>query len=243
MLLKKELIFPLILLLLLAAVSMYLPVKYLGDYFFYRSLNKKGIKTEAVIKEKGILADGKFLFSGQTRPSDHHLLKFEYITESKEPAICECAVSKNVYDSSLIGGRSDIVSSETAAGKCYLPENARSLYIFSVIILSFGLVFLIIFAAVAVHIYRSFKKRKIPVKLSTKFSLTNELFCPECGSRMIEGYIPGVGGINWRERNEPVGLPNMLTGLPGTVFWNKRPILHAFNCKECGVITFKYNKK
>jgi hypothetical protein len=70
-----------------------------------------------------------------------------------------------------------------------------------------------------------------------------KLKCPECGSIMAEGYIPGVGGINWRERNDPIGLPTILSGLPGTTYWFKRPILHAFNCKECGVVTFRYVKK
>ena len=30
--------------------------------------------------------------------------------------------------------------------------------------------------------------------------------------------------------------------LPGTTFWVKRPLLHAFNCKDCEIITFKYGK-
>lgn len=68
--------------------------------------------------------------------------------------------------------------------------------------------------------------------------------CPTCKSIMEDGYIPIVGGIHWRRKGQRVGLPSMLTGLPGTVWWNpfRRPKLPAYHCPKCKIIIFVYGE-
>lgn len=244
MTINRDLLLPLILLFLLGAASFYLPVKYFEDYRFYSELKRSGMETGGIIVNKGIMADGEFSVTDSTEPSDRQLFKIEYNSVNNLKEVCDTSVSRAVFDKHSTGNRLNIVYLESDKRTCFLPENVDSLYLLSLIVNLFGLLFILIFIAAAVFIYKSFKKRKNPVILSTEFSITGEqILCPECGNKMTEGYIPGVGGINWRERMGPVGLPNILTGLPGTVYWRKRPVLHAFNCKQCAVVTFKYIKK
>lgn len=244
MTINRELLLPLILLILLGAACLYLPVKYFGDYRYYSELDSSGIKTDGTIINRGILLDGKFTSIDKTEPSDRQLFKIEYNSINTEKRVCDLSVSKKVFDTHPLNDRLEILYLESDNKKCFIPENVHSMYLLSLILNCFGFLFILIFIAFAFFIYNSFKKRKNPVNLSSEFLSPREnILCPECGNVMVEGYIPGVGGINWRERNEPVGLPNMITGLPGTIFWRKRPILHAFNCKQCAVVTFKYKKK
>lgn len=69
------------------------------------------------------------------------------------------------------------------------------------------------------------------------------LTCPECGGEMAEGYLALLAGLHWREPGEPIGVPHALSGLPGTVGWRARPRLHAFRCRACDIITFKYGSR
>jgi hypothetical protein len=64
--------------------------------------------------------------------------------------------------------------------------------------------------------------------------------CPVCGGKMDEGYLPLLAGMHWRLLGEPIGLPHALSGLPGTVGWRGRRLVHAFRCSGCEVITFQY---
>ena len=241
---KKELLLPVLLLVLFCVVSVYIPVKYLGDFFFYRSLSTNGINTKAEITDKGVVRAGEFIQNGNSTASDRHIFKLQYSSPTDNGEhLCNAVVSKNVYKKYSVSDRIEILYTVPESKECFLPGNAKSLYILSLKAVCFGAVFLLLFLGFALHVYKSFKKRAKPVNLSTEFSTANgTISCPECGGEMTEGYIPGVGGINWRERNEPVGLPNMLTGLPGTIFWVKRPVLHAYNCGNCSVVTFRYNK-
>ena len=239
---KKELVLPLVLLVILGAVSIYVPLKYMADFLYYRDIRANGINTTAEIVEKGIKRNGVFLQSDNRSVNDRHILKLTYSSQTNGEESCEAVVSKKIYENYLVGDKFKVLYNKKDSNKCFLPENARSLYLLSLIAICFGALFLIIFLASALYVYKSFKKREIPVKLSTRISNTDRILCPECSGEMTEGYIPGVGGINWRERKDPVGLPTMLTGLPGTIFWVKRPILHAFNCKKCSVVIFRYGK-
>ena len=241
---KKEFALPLILLLLVGMASLYITVKYLGDFLYYNNLTKNGVFTTSVISGKEIIDVKESAATGSSSASNSHILKLSYTTPDNKNQPCKAVVSKNVYERSSINNSIEVVYLEDDNKRCYLTENAQGLYILNLLAVCFGAVFLLIFLLLALYIYKSFKKRDYPVKLSTEFSVSKDkIVCPECGCEMSEGYIPGVGGINWRERQEPVGLPNMLTGLPGTIFWFKRPILHAFNCKKCSVVTFMYGKK
>jgi hypothetical protein len=104
---------------------------------------------------------------------------------------------------------------------------------------------LLLVCILAFFIYRSYKKPvpEKPIKLTTKIALKeNEIQCPNCLLKMKEGYIPTVGAIPWRNMDQPVGMPTIFSGLPGTIFWLKRPKLHAYHCKNCRIVTFKYGK-
>lgn len=242
MLIRKELLIPFILLVIVGALSFYTTFKYLGDYLHYNNLQKNGIVTLAVIIDKGIYEDGSIIYPENTVASDSHVLKLRYLSNSSNDNICEAVVSKNIYDRFKLKNEIRVLH-ESSAARCYLPQNLKGLYIISIAGLSFGVIFLLIFLLLAIYIYKSFRKVRSPIKLSTEISVAKDkIICPECLIEMEEGYIPGVGGINWRKRKDPIGLPNMLTGLPGTVFWFKRPILHAFKCKKCSVVIFKYGK-
>ena len=64
--------------------------------------------------------------------------------------------------------------------------------------------------------------------------------CPRCAKPMDEGVLVPMSGVHWRARNEPIGLPSALGGLPGTFRWGGRARLHAFRCEPCQVATFRY---
>jgi hypothetical protein len=66
--------------------------------------------------------------------------------------------------------------------------------------------------------------------------------CPVCAGKMAEGYSPLLAGIHWRDAGQPLGLPHALSGLPGTVGWRGRAIVHAFRCPGCEVLTLQYGK-
>ena len=241
---KKEFALPVILLLLVGTSSLYITGKYLGDFLYYHNLTKNGVVATSVLSGKEIRDDKASAAVGTNPASKRHILILSYTTPDNNKQPCEAVVSKNIYERSSINSSIEVLYQEDDNKRCYLTENAQGLYILNLLAVCFGAVFLLIFLLLALYIYKSFKKRDHPVKLSTEFSVSKDkILCPECGGEMSEGYIPGVGGINWRDREEPVGLPNMLTGLPGTIFWFKRPILHAFNCKKCVVVTFMYGKK
>ena len=59
---------------------------------------------------------------------------------------------------------------------------------------------------------------------------------------MAEGYLATLSGIHWRDAGQPIGLPHALGGLPGTVSMRRRPMLHAFHCAHCEVVSFQYGR-
>ncbi len=67
-----------------------------------------------------------------------------------------------------------------------------------------------------------------------------QVLCPACGAKMSEGYIPVTAGIHWRDAGQRIGLPSAVHGLAGTVGWRRRPMLHAFQCAQCEIVSFQY---
>ena len=241
---KREYLLPISLLILLGAICIYIPAKFLGDFQFYREINHSGLRSSASILKKGILVDGRISEEEYTVPSDNHVFNVDYNNKEGVKELCQLNVSKSDYDSYSIGDRLDILYLSSVTGRCMKAENAAGLYSLTIFVLLFWLIFLLIFLALAYIFYRAYKRTGDPRKLTTEFNAGKEKFiCPECSTVMEEGYIPGVGGINWRERTEPPGMPTIVSGLPGTVYWMKRPMLHAFHCRDCGVVTFRYVKK
>jgi len=242
---KRDLIIPLVVLILLGCVSLYFTVSFLDDFIYYRNLKNEGLNTGAVmsykrIEENGILKKRDV----NTLPSDKHYLIVNFKTESGEDVGCKIGVSKNTYDSVSSRDELRVIYIKENPEKCSLPHSVSTLYSISLSIVLVGFLFLLIFLGFLIYVYNSFKKPNSPLPLTTEMNVDKEsVKCPECGAMMTEGYMPTVGGVSWRDRDDPVGIPTLLSGLPGTTFWIRRPMLHGFHCKNCNIITFKYGRK
>lgn len=66
--------------------------------------------------------------------------------------------------------------------------------------------------------------------------------CPECQSKMQEGFIPTGGGIFWFRKNQPHGTLEFAQYLPGTFTWMRRAKLEAYRCPRCRLVLFRYGQ-
>ncbi|NIP29488.1 MAG: hypothetical protein GTO02_03860, partial [Candidatus Dadabacteria bacterium] len=172
----------------------------------------------------------------------NHIFLIEYETDYKKYH-CQLEVSKSTFDAFNKKDLINILYIIDKPAKCTLPNSVNLNYLLSLSLMIIGFLFMFLTVGFVYYIYTSFKKPPIgkPVKLTSNLELQNrQLTCPECGKLMSEGYLPTVGGVSWRYIDEPIGIPTILSGLPGTTFWIKRPKLHGYHCNECKVITFKY---
>lgn len=240
---KNELILPALVLGLLVAVAAWILINYTGDLFYYKKLRDEGVETTAEVTMKAIMTDGRLVRTNITSPSDDHRIMVSLRLPRGVTSVCTLRVSKSTYD---------VVSKRDTLGVAYLPEDPSqctlpdgielNLYLI-MSLLAVAIILLILAAGFAFYIYRSFRKPPPgdPVTLTTELGIPpGGLSCPKCGAPMTEGYMPTVGGVSWRDREDPIGIPTMFTGLEGTTFWIKRPALHAYRCGRCRIITFKY---
>ncbi|MCH7927302.1 MAG: hypothetical protein IID03_04870 [Candidatus Dadabacteria bacterium] len=243
---SKEIILPLLVAILLTIVPIWMICNYYGEYFHYQNLSENGVLKTARLKNKEIkINERKILRLFITDNTENYRFYVGFNTVAKKYVICEFGVSKDTYYSIGIRDELAIIYSPSNPSDCSIPDGieiSRYLLLMTLIV-----AFLILLAGIGFYyyIYNSYKKPHPQnlVKPTTDMDLGgNTPKCPKCGVNMTEGYMPTVGGVAWRDREEPIGIPTMLTGLPGTTFWVKRPLLHAFNCKECEIITFKYGK-
>ena len=68
------------------------------------------------------------------------------------------------------------------------------------------------------------------------------MICPECHSRMQNGYIPTSGGIVWFRKEEREGMFPFAKALRGTSSWFRRAKLEAYHCKGCELVLFRYGR-
>ena len=244
MLSRKDLIFPLILASVLLAIPIWFFTKYFNDFLFYRDIGEHGVIAEASLVKKGVLtSSGGIRKIKATHPSDNHQFLVSFNDSSGQLISCQIGVSKNTYDVISRKDKLSVVYLSSNPNKCTLPSSVKSTYIITLSLLIISIVFLLIALGFLYYIYKSFKKPAKAVVLTSDLDLPSDnLACPRCGSQMSEGYMPTVGGVSWRDRDEPIGIPTILNGLRGTTFWVKRPLLHGFHCKSCEIITFKYGK-
>ncbi|MGI9554173.1 MAG: PF20097 family protein [Thermodesulfobacteriota bacterium] len=241
---KKELIIPATVLIVIGTISLYFIFSYLDDFIYYKNLKNEGIKTGAVLSYKGVEVDGVLQKKKNTLPSDRHYINVKFATESGENIKCRVGVSKNTYDSMSRRDELRVIYLKSNPENCSLPNSVSTLYTLSLSLIAISLIFLLIFIGFLIYVIRSFKKPAMPLPLTTVMNVdTQNVNCPECGAKMINGYMPTIGGVSWRDRNDAVGIPTLFSGLPGTTFWFKRPMLHGFHCKNCKIITFKYGSK
>jgi len=243
---SKEIILPLLVAILLTIVPIWMIYNYYGEYFHYQNLSENGVLKTARLKNKEIkINERKILRLFITDNTENYRFYVGFNTVAKKYVICEFGVSKDTYYSIGIRDELAIIYSPSNPSDCSIPDGieiSRYLLLMTLIV-----AFLILLAGIGFYyyIYNSYKKPHPQnlVKPTTDMDLGgNAPKCPKCGINMTEGYMPTVGGVAWRDSDQPIGIPTMLTGLPGTTFWVKRPLLHAFNCKECEIITFKYGK-
>jgi flagellar basal body-associated protein FliL len=240
---KIEIIIPVLVLILLISVAGWILFMYTGDLFFYLRLRDEGVETTARVAMKAIYKDGRHVRTNITSPSDDHRIMVDLKLPGGMTSVCTLRVSKYTYD---------IVSKRDILNVAYLPQDPSEctlpdgigLNLYLVIsLLAVAVVLLLLAAGFVFYIYRSFRKPPpgMLVPLTTDLGIPPGVIdCPKCGAPMTEGYMPTVGGVSWRDRGDPIGIPTMFTGLPGTAFWVKRPALHAYRCEPCRIIVFKY---
>ncbi len=240
---KSELIVPILVLVLLAAVPAWILYKYAGDLLFYETLSDRGVETTAVVAMKGIMEDGRLVRASITSPSDDHRIVVSLRMPRGITSACTLRVTKYTYDVIARHDILNVVYLPEDPSKCTLPDSVElNLYLLMSLV-AVALFLLLLAAGFTYYIYKSFRKppRDKLVPLTTDLGMpVGGLACPKCGAPMTEGYMPTVGGVSWRDREDPIGIPTMLTGLPGTAFWVKRPKLHAYRCEPCRIIVFKY---
>lgn len=245
MLRKKDMILPLILAIILSALPLWIIYNFIDDLIFYHRITKNGILKDVALYRKGILVDGKLKRTDKTVPSDSHYFIVKFITIENKEATCQVGVSKRTYDVVSERDHISIMYLSSQPERCTLPYSVSSMLYLTLALFLVALIFVILSIGFFYYIYKAFKKPPSDklVKLTTDLAaIEGKVACPKCKLIMTEGYMPTVGGVSWRDRDEPVGIPTMLNGLPGTTFWVRRPKLHAFHCKPCKIITFKYGK-
>lgn len=244
---KSELIVPALVILLLAGVALWAVFSYAGDYLDYERLYDEGREGVAVVVTKGVeRGDGQLSRTSVTDPSDVHRVIVAVDTprpDGEKPPYCSFTVSKLTYD--VLVRRDKLVVSYLPSDPsvCTLPDSLSASRTVLMSMMAVAGSLLLLAAGFTVHVYRSFRNPGSgnKVKLTTGLDLPpGEPRCPHCGAEMTEGYLPTSAGIPWRDRDDPIGMPTIASGLPGTASFLKRPRLHAYRCPDCRIVTFKY---
>ena len=242
---SKEMRFYAVLIILLLIAGLWFPVKYAGNLRLNLALSKRGHGGYAEIIKKGVLMDGRLKSLDHTKPSDHHAFNVRIEGIDRGAEICQVNVSKRLYEEKAIGDRVLVTYLPEDPSVCQLPlsiASNTSFILFGFLVSFFFLLLVLILIFFLLGSYRKNEHTK-PITLSNRMDIeAHQIVCPNCHQEMREGYIPVMGAIPWRSMDEPVGLPTIFSGLPGTIFWFRRPKLHAFHCKKCRIVIFKYGK-
>jgi len=240
--LKKGIWFPLSLVILIILIALWVPFKYGADFLYNRSLLRSGVVENAQIIRKGILVNGKLIWTQQTKPSDEHVFIVKLSSLGGNENLCQFGVSQRLYNNSPLGVNIPVTFLPESPQRCKLSYSLSG----SQSILSKGLalsVGMLLLALGSILFINHSHKKPGPgssSQLTTAIKSEEPPNCPECGIRMTEGYLPMGFGIHWRNINQPVAIPTIFSGLRGTVFWLKRPRLHGYHCEKCRIIIFKY---
>jgi hypothetical protein len=165
-------------------------------------------------------------------------LALRFTTGPHAGRICSANAPLSVYERAEPGASLPVVYLAERPGDCVLASTVET-SAFLLWALVPGLVCVVLlFLGIGIWLQRSFTRPGLP--RNPMQVAPDAVACPVCGAGMVEGYLPLLAGVHWREIGEPIGLPHALGGLPGTVGWRGRPLLHAFRCAGCEVITFRY---
>lgn len=244
---NKELILPLIIALLLLIVPLWLLGNYLTDFLFYQKLSSSGTNATARLNYKYIVTHENWLRNYFINDStENYKFIVGYKTADFIWTKCEIGVSKDTYYSISIRDQLGIVYDSDSPTQCTLPDGIEINRILLLVSIIFAVFLMIIGICFLIYIYKSFKKPPPDKYVTPTTNMNIEQDgprCIKCNNLMVEGYMPTVGGVSWRNRDEPIGIPTIFSGLPGTTFWIKRPLLHAYHCTDCKIIIFKYGKE
>lgn len=243
---SAELVLAVVLNLILLAVPTRLITSNLGEFMFYQKLSSSGINTKARLDNKYISTDDNWFsnyFVGDSK--DNYKFVVGYTQNDRIWTNCVFGVSRDTYYSISRRDELAIIYDPDKPTECTIPDGVEISRLLLLATLIFAGFLIMLGIGFVFYIYKSFKipKDGEQVKPTTDLGIgSNKVHCPSCNKLMTEGYMPTVGGVSWRDRDEPIGIPTILNGLPGTTFWLKRPLLHAYQCKDCEIITFKYGK-
>jgi len=244
---SKEIILPLIVAIILMVLPIWMILNYGRKFFYYQQLSTSGIETGAtLINKKMRFKENKLLRPFITNSTVNYRFLVAFDSTDKKRVRCELGVSKDTYYSIDVRDELLIIYPPDNPKDCTLPHWARVSRYFLLMTLVVAVILIILSICLFYYIYTSFKKPRPGevIKITTNMDLDKpSLNCPKCAAEMTEGYMPAVGGVSWRDKDEPIGIPTMRSGLPGTTFFIKRPLLHAFHCKTCKIIVFKYGKE
>nr|NIS74064.1 hypothetical protein [Deltaproteobacteria bacterium] len=203
-----------------------------------------GVVENAKIVQKGILEDEALVWvePDRTGPSERHHVRVELNGGIVHPSFCQFGISKEFYDTMPVGIRVPVTFLPDEPEKCKLTASISGTQNILFIGMSLSAFMLLIAFGAFYYVNRSYKRPgpENPNVLTTEMELKDPMQCPQCREKMIEGYMPMGFGIHWRKIDHPVGIPNIFSVLPGTIFWFKRPKLHAYHCETCKIVTFQY---
>ncbi len=243
---SKEIILPLIVVLFLIITPLWIITTYYGQYFYHKELSENGILTGARLVGKHIRIDeNKLLRLFIADNPENYRFAVGFKNNSGEYTRCEFGVSRDTYYSVGVRDELLVVYPPSNPSECTLTDGVEISRFLLLVTLIFALFIFILGLGFIYYVYKSYTKPPLDklIKPTTDMGLDESVVtCPRCKNLMTEGYMPIVGGVAWRDKDEPIGIPTMFSGLPGTTFWIKRPLPHAFHCKRCEIITFKYGK-
>jgi len=240
--LKKGIWFPLSLVSLIILIALWVPLKYGAAFLLNRALLKSGIAENARIVQKGILVNGKLVWTQQTKLSDEHVFIVRLLGKGDVENLCQFGVSQRLYNNSPPGVMIPVTFLPESPQRCKLSYSLPG----SQSILSKGLLLsggMMFFAfGTLFYIYHSHKQPGPGSSSQLTTAIKSEVApnCPECGIKMTEGYLPMGFGIHWRNINQPVAMTTIFSGLNGTVSLLKSPKFHGYRCDKCRIIIFKY---
>lgn len=239
--------FPVVLVILVAMIALWYPFRYGNAFLYNRRLINDGMNTMARIVQKGIFVNErlKWVDPYLTEPSDDHHVRVELNGGNADPSYCQFGVSKSFYDNKPAGEKVPVTFLPDQPEKCKLTSGISGTQNILFVGMSLSSFMLLIALGAFYYIHRSYKEPspESPNILTTEMEFDEPMDCPQCREEMIEGYMPMGFGMHWRKIDHPVGIPNIFSVLPGTIFWFKRPKLHAYHCAKCRIVTFKYGKK
>lgn len=240
---RKGIWFPISLGVLVILIAFWVPVTYGNTYLLNYRLLTSGMVENARIIRKGIMVNDALEWRELSQSDQENQLQVMLSGTVNVGKSCQFTVSEEIYDTHPIGSKI-LVS--------YLPgkqSNCRALDSIPGVqrILTIGMGFSILMMLIGfTSLFLTIRSHNIAgpgdaSALTTNLHI-NGMPCPKCNANMTEGYLTTGRGIVWRDIDQPVGIPNMFSGLPGTVFFGKRQKLHAYHCDSCMIATFKYGR-